>query len=99
MKINKLILILTYISICLAKLDSKIIVNVIRPLEEKKHHFDYHYQDENSKVIFRHSHNNNVNHYHQLNPVFNDLTVSGQMSNIAPSAKSLVNPIIAGKFI
>ena len=84
----------SYISIMLR---SRIVVNVIKPSTRTDHIFDYHYKDSNSQVIFRHSHNNNVNHYHATMNGFEDLTVTGEMINIAPSAQKLISPEITAE--
>jgi len=96
-KIIKLTLFLVLFHDITSNLRSSIVVNVIKSSQEQKHHFDYHDEDGSNKIIFRHSHNQNVNHHHITQNGFQDLTVSGMGNNIAPSATKLINPQITDK--
>jgi hypothetical protein len=97
-KIIKFTLFLALFHEITSNLRSSIVVNVINSSQEQTHHFDYHDGDGSNKIIFRHSHNNNINHHHVTTQNgFQDLTVSGLGNNIAPSATKLINPQITEK--
>ena len=96
-KFKYILLLYFFVSLVSCYLRSSIVVNVVNSKNIPKHHFDYHYRDNNSQVIFSHSHNNNVNHYQSNENGLHDITVSGEMSNIAPSASKFVSPEITQK--